>query len=137
LKVDSHYPQHLYYTTGHQWLRFEEAYAFTGITDFAQKALAGVLIVTIPYLNKIVVQGSYLGTIETEQAEMDLFMPVTGTIAAINPEIFSAPGSVNNDCYHTWLVQIEAAQTDQKNLLLNAEAYEAYSRQENKNRTYA
>lgn len=132
-----HPPQHLYYTAGHQWLSFEEAYVFMGITDFAQKALAGVLIVTIPYLNKRVARGSYLGTIETEQAEMDLFMPVTGTIVAINPEIFSAPASVNKDCYHTWLVQIETAQTDQKKTLLTAEAYETYSRQVNKNTKYA
>lgn len=42
------YPEQLYYTTGHQWISFEAQYALMGITNFAQKELANIVVVAIP-----------------------------------------------------------------------------------------
>jgi len=86
------YPRHLCYTTGHQWVSFEAQYAFIGITDFAQKKLAQIVAVDIPYLNKALERNKFLGSIEAAHAVLDLFMPFTGVITEINPDILKYPG---------------------------------------------
>ncbi len=112
------YPQHLQYTKGHQWLSMDGPYALMGITDFAQKELGRIVMVNIPYLNKMVESQKFVGSIEADQAALDLFMPVTGTIVEINPEILKKPGLVNLAPYHTWILKIdEAVPADEKPLL--------------------
>jgi glycine cleavage system H protein len=130
------YPEQLYYTTGHQWISFEAQYAFMGITDFAQKELADIVVVAIPYLNKTVERERFVGSIEGAKTVLDLFMPITGMIVEINPEILKNPGLVNSDPYHAWLIKIEAALSDKKKLL-TAEEYKTLVWQLKKNKTNA
>lgn len=130
------YPQHLQYTRGHQWLSFEESYALMGITDFIQKELGRIEMVTIPYLNKTVESKKFIGSIETAQTVLDLFMPVTGTIVEINPKIFKDPGLLNSDPYHTWLLKIRGTITDHEKLVLTVDEYTAFIWQVNKNKKH-
>ena len=129
------YPEQLYYTTNHQWISFEAQYAFMGITDFAQKQLAGIVVVTIPYLNKTVEGDRFVGSIEGVKTVLDLFMPITGTIVEINPDMFRNPGLVNRAPYHTWLIKIEAAISDNGKPLLTADEYKNFIWQLNKTKT--
>jgi glycine cleavage system H protein len=131
------YPEQLYYTTGHQWIRFEAQYAFVGITDFAQKELADIVVLAIPNLNKTVERERFVGSIEGAKTVLDLFMPVTGIIVEINPDMFKDPGLVNRAPYHTWLIKIEAATSDNGKPLLTADEYKAFIRQLNKTKTNA
>jgi glycine cleavage system H protein len=130
------YPQHLQYTRSHQWLCFEDPYVFVGITDFIQKELGQVLTVTIPYLNKTVEREKFLGSIEGARKVLDLFMPVTGTIVEINPEMLKKPGLVNKDPYHSWLLKIGAAVQDHEKPLLTVDEYTAFIWQVNKTKKH-
>ena len=130
------YPQHLQYTRGHQWLSLAEQYAFMGITDFAQKELGKIVKVTILNLNKMVESEKFVGSIEGARTVLDLFMPMTGTIVGINPEIFKKPGSVNLDPYHTWLLKIGAAVPDHETQLLTVDEYTAFIWQLNKTKKH-
>ena len=131
------YPQHLQYTRSHQWLCFEESCVFMGITDFIQKELDQILTVTIPYLNKTVESEKFLGSIEAARAVLDLFMPVTGTIVEINPEMLKNPRLLNKDPYHTWLLKIGTVVTDHEKPVLAVDEYIAFIWQINKTKKYA
>jgi glycine cleavage system H protein len=120
------YPQHLQYTRGHQWLSIDGSYAFMGITDFAQKELGRIVTVTIPYLNKIVKSEKFVGSIEADQTVLDIFMPVTGTIVGINPDILKKPGLVNLAPYHTWILKIVATLPNDEKPLLTIDEYTAF-----------
>ena len=135
--ANMNYPEQLYYTTGHQWISFEQDHALIGITDFAQKELADIVVVAIPYLNKKVERERFVGSIEGAKTVLDLFMPITGIIVEINPDMLKNPGSVNKAPYHTWLIKIEAATSDNGKPLLTADEYKAFIWQLNKTKTNA
>jgi glycine cleavage system H protein len=119
------YPQHLSYTTGHQWVSLEAQYAFVGITDFGQRELAHIVAVDIPYLNKTLERNKFLGSIEAAYAVLDLFMPFTGVITEINPDMVKYPGLINRDPYDTWIIKILVPLIDNENPLLTADEYQA------------
>lgn len=119
------YPQHLSYTTGHQWVSLDAQYAFVGVTDFGQRELADIVAVDIPYLNKTLERNKFLGSIEATHAVLDLFMPFTGVITEINPDILNYPGLINRDPYDTWIIKILVPLIDNENLLLTADEYQA------------
>jgi glycine cleavage system H protein len=123
------YPQHLSYTRGHQWVCLEAQYAFVGITDFGQGELAHIVAVDIPYLNKTLERNKFLGSIEAAHAVLDLFMPFTGMITEINPDMLKYPSLINRDPYDTWVIKILVPLIDNENLLLTADEYQALVRQ--------
>ncbi|MFA6086300.1 glycine cleavage system protein H [Mucilaginibacter sp.] len=119
------YPEQLSYTTGHQWVSLEAQYAFVGITDFGQRELAHIVAVDIPYLNKTLERNRFLGSIEAAHAVLDLFMPFSGVITEINPDMLKYPGLINRDPYDTWIIKILVPLIDNGNLLLTADEYQA------------
>ncbi|MDN5288388.1 MAG: glycine cleavage system protein [Mucilaginibacter sp.] len=119
------YPQHLCYTTGHQWVSLEAQYAFMGITDFGQRELGHIVAVDIPYLNKTLERNKFLGSIEAVHAVLDLFMPFSGVITEINPDMLKYPGLINRDPYDMWIIKILVPLIDNENLLLTADEYHA------------
>jgi glycine cleavage system H protein len=47
------------------------------------------------------------GVIESTKAVSELFAPVGGKVAKINDAVTGNPGSVNDDPYAAWLIEIE------------------------------
>jgi len=59
-----HYPENLFYTKDHEWIRFEGDQAFIGITDFAQHELGDIVYVDITTLEKTLEKEAIFGTVE-------------------------------------------------------------------------
>jgi glycine cleavage system H protein len=131
------YPEHLFYTKDHEWISFGQDHALVGITDFVQKEIAPITVITIPYLNKTVEKERFVGSIEGAKTILDLFMPITGVIVEINPDILKNPGLVNMDPYHTWLLKIGGIISDNGKPLLTADEYKTFIWQFNKTKTNA
>lgn len=55
------FPQNLLYTKDHEWVLFEEQYAFIGIADFAQRELGDIVFLDIPSLARFLKKNLYLG----------------------------------------------------------------------------
>jgi glycine cleavage system H protein len=130
------YPQHLQYTRAHKWLSIEGSYAFMGITDFIQRELGRIVMVTIPYLNKTVESEKFVGSIEADQTVLDLFMPVTGTIVGINPKVLNDPGLLNLAPYHTWILKIGVTVPADEKPLMTVDEYTAFIWQLNKTKKH-
>lgn len=118
-------PDDLYYTEDHEWLRLEDGTATVGITDFAQNELGDIVFVELEPEGTELSQSDIFGTVEAVKTVSELFMPVSGTITAINTELDTAPEVVNDDPYGDgWMVEIEVSNPDEIDELLDAESYE-------------
>lgn len=118
-------PDDLYYTEDHEWLRLENGTATVGITDFAQSELGDIVFVELEPEGTELGQSDIFGTVEAVKTVSELFMPVSGTITAINDELDTAPEVVNDDPYgEGWMVKVEVSDTDEIDELMDAEAYE-------------
>jgi glycine cleavage system H protein len=117
-------PDGLYYTEDHEWLRLEDGTARVGITDFAQSELGDIVFVEMEPEGTELEQHDVFGTVEAVKTVSELYMPVSGTIAAINTELETAPELVNDDPYGDgWMVEIDLADESEIEALMGADAY--------------
>lgn len=118
-------PTDLLYTSDHEWVSVVGNVATIGITDFAQSELGDIVFVEFPELNSTVEKGQSAGSIEAVKTVADLYMPISGTVIAVNENLDDNPEAVNDTPYGDgWMVKIEIANQDEISDLLTATAYD-------------
>jgi glycine cleavage system H protein len=119
-------PQHLRYSSDHEWVSVEGTRARVGITDYAQDALGDVVYVQVPTVGAVVAAGDSFGEVESTKSVSDVYAPVSGTVVAVNDALAGQPEALNQDPYGAgWLCEIEMSDASQTESLLDAAAYEA------------
>jgi glycine cleavage system H protein len=117
-------PGNLKYTKDHEWLRVEGDMGYVGVTDFAQGELGDIVFIEIETVGETLGKEEVFGTIEAVKTVSDMFMPVTGEILEMNPEIEETPDVVNKDPYGKgWMIKIKITDPSQINELLTPEKY--------------
>lgn len=120
------FPKELRYTKEHEWVRLEGDIATIGITEFAQSELGDIVYVEIETVGQHLGADAVFGTVEAVKTVSDLFLPVTGTITEVNPEINNKPELVNSDPYgEGWMIKIKVDTPADVEQLLTSEAYSA------------
>ena len=118
-------PTDLLYTSDHEWVNVVGNVATIGITDFAQRELGDIVFVEFPELNSTVEKGQSAGSIEAVKTVADLYMPISGTVIAVNKNLDDNPEAVNDTPYGDgWMVKVEIANQDEISDLLTATAYD-------------
>lgn len=120
------FPDNLKYTSDHEWLRVEEdgTTVTIGITDFAQGELGDIVFVELEPEGSDLEKESVFGTVEAVKTVSELFMPVSGRIAAINEELEASPEIVNEDPYGKgWMVKVEMTDPSEVESLMSADDY--------------
>jgi glycine cleavage system H protein len=103
----SSYPSDLKYTKDHEWAKKAGAAVVVGVTWHAQDALGAVVYVELPKVGAQVKAGQSFGVIESTKAVSELFAPVSGKVVKVNDSLTGAPGSINDDPYAAWMIEIE------------------------------
>jgi glycine cleavage system H protein len=117
-------PENLMYTESHEWVRKDGDKAIIGITDYAQGELGDIVFIEIETEGEKLSKGDTFGTIEAVKTVSDLFMPVSGTVREVNPELGDKPELVNNDPYDKgWMISIEIEKPEEFNNLLTPAKY--------------
>ncbi len=120
------FPENLYYTKDHEWVRVEGDVAYIGITDFAQKELGDIVYVDISTKGQMIPQNEVFGTVEAVKTVSDLFMPLTGEVLELNSALDGAPELVNSDAYgEGWMIKCSVANQDELSGLMKADAYKS------------
>ncbi len=120
------FPATLKYTKDHEWIKIDGNEATIGITEFAQRELGDIVYVDIPSVGKEVAKEEVFGTVEAVKTVSDLFMPVDGTVTAVNPALDSQPELVNSDPYgEGWMVKVTLKNAGDTDGLLDAAGYKA------------
>jgi len=124
------FPADLKYTKEHEWIKIEGSTGTIGITDYAQNSLGDIVFVELPKPGTEITVGKSFGTVESVKAVSDLFAPVSGTIAEVNPELANAPEKVNSDAHSAWMVKVTLKDPSQANALMSAADYEKFVAEE-------
>ena len=124
------FPNDRRYTKEHEWVLNAGGVGTVGITDFAQNELGDIVFVELPEIGRSVTMGEVLGTIESVKAVAEVYTPVAGEILEINETLKDDPQSVNEDPHGDgWLVKIRFSSSSDFDELMNAEAYEAFTKE--------
>jgi glycine cleavage system H protein len=101
-------PEHLKYSSEHEWLAPAGRTAKVGITGYAAEHIGDIVFVELPKVGTIVIAGSSFGVIEAVKSVSELFAPVSGTVVAINERVAKEPELVSADPYgEGWLIEID------------------------------
>jgi glycine cleavage system H protein len=119
----SNYPNDLRYTKDHEWAKKSGTAIAVGVTFHAQDALGAVVYVELPKVGAQVKAGDSFGVIESTKAVSELFAPVTGKVVKVNDAVVASPGSVNDDPYSAWMIEIEPASAAEFEALLDQKTY--------------
>ncbi|HAE14513.1 MAG: glycine cleavage system protein GcvH [Chitinophagales bacterium] len=118
------FPDNLKYTKDHEWVRVEGNTGYIGITDFAQRELGDIVYVDITGDGETLAMEDTFGTVEAVKTVSDLYMPVSGTISEVNPELDGAPELINQDPYGKgWMIKVEMSDLSELDGLMDAAAY--------------
>jgi len=118
------FPETLKYTKDHEWIKIEGNVATIGITDFAQHELGDIVFVDINAKGKALSAHEIFGTVEAVKTVSDLYLPVSGTITEVNPELEGNPEYVNSDPYGKgWMVKMTIDNAADANELMDVTAY--------------
>lgn len=99
--------------------------AVIGITDFAQSELGDIVYVDVDTVDEELEAGATFGSIEAVKTVSDLVLPVSGTIAELNPKLEDNPELINKDPYgEGWIVRVKGAKL--KESLLDAAGYKKH-----------
>ena len=133
--MSAQYPDDLFYTKDHEWARIEDRagtkFATIGVTRYAVEQLGDVTQVDLPKEGESVKQAEVFGSVESVKAVSDLFAPITGKIVKVNSPLSDSPEYVNEDPYDEgWMIQVAVSNATELDGLLNAEAYQAFLREQ-------
>lgn len=121
------YPENLFYTRDHEWLRLEGEEAVMGITDFAQKQLGDIIYVDLPQPGKVLEARQTIGSVESVKSVSDVYSPVSGEVVAVNSELAQTPDLINKDPHgQGWMVRLKIKDKNELNNLMKAADYEKY-----------
>jgi glycine cleavage system H protein len=119
------------YTDQHEWALVQgpeggSTVVRVGITDHAQDALGDIVYVQLPEVGAAVTPGTAIGEVESTKSVSDVYSPVPGVVAAVNPVLADTPETINADPYGAgWLVEISVeGDGDPTADLLDAAAYQ-------------
>ena len=120
----SSFPPDLRYTHDHEWLRAQGTTWRVGITQFAVDQLGDITLVDLPKDGDQVTKGQRFGTIESVKSVSDLYAPVSGRVASINPVLKESPELVNSDPYGKgWMIELEPNEKTELDELLSPDDY--------------
>jgi glycine cleavage system H protein len=119
------------YLKTHEWARQEGNEVVIGISDHAQDALSDLVYVELPRIGARLKKGDTFGVVESVKAASDVYMPIGGTISAINSSLEKTPETINKDPYIAgWLIKIKPDNASELESLLAAQDYEHYLKKE-------
>jgi glycine cleavage system H protein len=109
----------------HEWARKAGDEVIVGISDHAQHSLGDIVYVDLPKAGTVFAAHASFGVVESVKAASDVYLPVSGRIAAVNGLLADDPGLINRDCYgEGWLVRVLPDKPGEWDTLLSPEEYE-------------
>lgn len=118
------FPENLKYAEDHEWALMEGGEITIGICDYAQDQLGDVVFVELPQVGDTFNKGDEFGTVESVKAVSELFIPLSGKVAAVNADLEDIPELVNSEPYTGgWMIKIKPSDASEMDGLMTREAY--------------
>jgi len=113
------------YAKSHEWAKLlPDGSVLVGITDYAQNSLGDITYVQLPKPGAVLKAGESFGVVESVKAASDLYAPIAGMVAAVNPALVAAPETVNKAPFGDgWMLKLQPADPAGFAALLSPDAY--------------
>lgn len=116
--------EHAHYSETHEWVRPEGDLYVYGITDHAQELLSDIVYVELPEAGASFAKGERIGSLESVKAASDLYLPLGGTVVALNDALAAQPELLNSDPFGAgWIAKIQPSSPAEWDQLLTPAAY--------------
>ena len=100
----------------HEYVYEENGNYNIGLTDYAIEQLGDIVFVELPEIGTSYTKGEIFGTIESVKAASEIYMPISGTVTAINEELIEKPELLNESSFEdTWLIKVSSNTFDEDN----------------------
>ncbi len=100
-------------TKTHEYVTGDAGKYQIGLTDYAVEQLGDVVFVELPEVGSEFKKGEVFATVESVKAASEIYMPISGTITAVNEDIAATPELLNEDPHgRGWLVKIDSEADD-------------------------
>lgn len=97
----------------HEYIIGSDGKYTIGLTDYAVEQLGDVVFVELPEVGTEYKKNEVFATVESVKAASEIYMPISGTITAVNEDIAATPELLNEDPHgNGWLVKIDSAADD-------------------------
>lgn len=114
------------YTSEHVWVKADGDSYILGISDFAQDQLGEISFIDLPAVGSAFDAGNEFGSVESLKAVNALYMPITGSVLAVNDDLDETPTLINVSPYEKgWILRIASSDATKADSLLSAEQYRA------------
>lgn len=95
----------------HLWYKESEGIITIGINDDGVEDISEITSIELPEEHEEVDSDSPIGTIETNDGELEIFSPVKGTVIEVNADVLDNPELIMEDSYEEgWLLRIESSE---------------------------
>ncbi len=112
------------YSAEHQWIEQDGDEAVVGISTYAQESLGDLCYVELPKIGAAFKGGEAFCVVESTKAASDVFMPVGGTIVAVNTALETDLSAINEDPEGAgWICRIRVDDAAEFEKLMDAAAY--------------
>ncbi len=123
----------LRFSEEHLWVRVDGERAQIGLSEGGQRVLGEIIATELPDIGDAVERGESFGELESTRTVQELIAPVSGTVSAVNSEIETTPGLVNEDPHHDgWLIEVELSDETELDELMAIEDYEEFVEQDDR-----
>jgi len=114
----------IHYTKDHEYIRLEGEDGVVGISEHAQQQLGDVVFAEAPPVGAKLKKGDAAAVVESVKAASDVFAPASGEVIAVNSEVESTPGLINEDALgRGWLFRLKLADLSELEGLMDETAY--------------
>jgi glycine cleavage system H protein len=117
------YPVDYRYTKDHSWVELAGDYSKVGVTFHAVSQVGDVVYVDLPQTGVRLKQGQLFGTIESTDAFLELYSPLSGEIVMVNTVLTKSPETANADPHGNWFIVLRHSETADSEALLDASQY--------------
>jgi glycine cleavage system H protein len=115
------------YSQEHEWVKLEGDVAVVGVSDFAQGELSDIIYVDVESTGKNLSKDEVFGSLEAVKTVSDLFMPISGEILEVNPELANNPDLINTDPFGKgWIVKVKPSNLSEIDQLMDVETYKGF-----------
>jgi glycine cleavage system H protein len=115
------------YSKDHEYVRVDGDEGVVGISDYAQAQLGDVVFAETPPVGKALKKGDPAAVVESVKAASDVFAPASGEVIAVNTEVESTPGLINEDALgRGWLFRLKLADPSELGGLMDESAYAGF-----------
>ena len=117
-------PDHLRYTSDHEWILLDGDTVTVGITDHAQEELTDVVFVELPEVGQSVDAENDTAIVESVKAASDIYSPLSGEVIEVNSLLEDQPEIINSSPYEDgWFFKLTPSDMGELDNLLSPEDY--------------